>query len=92
MSKKNNQTMHHEYFSYCENLKKEYGEKTIVMLQCGSFFEIYGLKEIETSVITGSNILDAAKLLGFHISEKKVNINILPFQKDMVKQLTLKFK
>ncbi len=76
MSKKNNQTMHHEYFSYCENLKKEYGEKTIVMLQCGSFFEIYGLKEIETNVITGSNILDAAKLLGFHISEKKVNIKI----------------
>ena len=76
MSRKKEQTMHHEYFTYCEDLKKEYGEKTIVMLQCGSFFEIYGLKEIETNIISGSKIVDAAKLLGFHISEKKINIQI----------------
>lgn len=33
-----------EYLDYTKKWKKEYGEKTIVLLQCGSFYEAYSLK------------------------------------------------
>ena len=33
-----------EYLEYTKKWKKEYGEKTIVLMQVGSFFEVYALK------------------------------------------------
>ena len=33
-----------QYYKYCEEYKKIYGEKTAVLIQVGSFFEIYGEK------------------------------------------------
>lgn len=68
------QTMHHEYFHYSEDLKKEYGEKSVVLLQCGGFFEVYGLKDPTTNETLGSSIVDVAKLFGFIVTEKKVSM------------------
>ena len=33
-----------QYYKYCEEYKTKYGEKTIVLIQVGSFFEVYGEK------------------------------------------------
>lgn len=77
MSKKTGNTflsMHHEYFYYSEELKKEYGEKSVVLLQCGGFFEVYGLRDPTTNEVVGSSIVDVAKLFGFVVSEKKNSI------------------
>ena len=44
-----------DYFSYTEKWKKEYGEKTLILMQVGSFFEVYALKD-KNGKLTGSNI------------------------------------
>lgn len=59
-----------EYFVKTDELRKQYGEKTIVLMQIGSFFEVYGLKSIETGEITGSNILDFHTICDFAMSDK----------------------
>ena len=44
-----------EYLSYTEKWKQEYGEKTIVLIQVGSFFEVYALEDKDGKRI-GSDI------------------------------------
>ena len=44
-----------EYLDLTSKYKKEYGEKTLVLLQVGAFFEIYGLKTDDGNIF-GSNI------------------------------------
>ena len=59
--------------SYFDNLKeyeKRYGKKTILLWQCGSFYEIYGLKD-KNGNISESRIIDYSKILGMTIAEKK---------------------
>ena len=34
-----------DYFEKTKQYIQEYGEKTVVLMQVGAFFEIYGLKE-----------------------------------------------
>ena len=36
-------TIYDEYFGYCKTWNQVYGEKTYVLMEVGSFFEIYGL-------------------------------------------------
>ena len=36
--------MHYEYFHYSNELIEKYGEHSVVLMQVGAFFEIYGLK------------------------------------------------
>lgn len=33
-----------QYYKYCEEYKDKYGDKTVVLIQVGSFFEVYGEK------------------------------------------------
>jgi len=46
-----------EYISLTAKWKAEYGENTVVLMQVGKFFEMYGFMDIHGS-ITGSNIQD----------------------------------
>ena len=62
-----------DYFEKTRNYKAEYGEKTIVFMQCGSFFEVYALLNNEQYEI--SNILDFSKVCDLNIVEKKVMID-----------------
>ncbi len=49
-------------------MEQEYGEKTIVLMQVGSFFEVYALKRGDDYF--GSNIKDFAKICEFTITQK----------------------
>ena len=60
-----------EYFEKVVQHTKEFGEKTIVLWECGSFFEVYGLRDPKTGVITPPAILTFAKLCDFRIANKK---------------------
>ena len=60
-----------DYLSYTLEWKKEYGEKTLVLIQVGSFFEVYGLKDLESGKITGSNIIEFANLNDLVVSPKQ---------------------
>ena len=41
--KKVHRTIVDDYLDYQEKYQKKYGEKTIVLMEVGSFFEIYGV-------------------------------------------------
>lgn len=60
-----------EYFSQTKNYKSQYGERTIVLMQVGAFFEIYGLKHSDGS-IRESCIEEMAEVCQLNISEKKL--------------------
>ena len=66
-------TIHHDYFEYTTKWKKEYGEKTIVLLQVGSFYEVYALKD-ENGKLYGSNILDYSNINDLIIAKKQIRV------------------
>ena len=61
-----------DYFAKTETYKLEYGQKTIILMQVGAFFEVYGLKEPETGIISGSNIMDFSVICDLNVVDKKV--------------------
>ena len=61
-----------EYFQLTTTYKAKYGVQTIVLLQVGAFFEVYGLKHPKTKMITGSQIEQFAQICQLAISEKNV--------------------
>jgi len=67
-------SMFKEYFYNVEDYEKKYGKKTILLWQCGSFFEVYGMKD-KNDNISGSNIVEFSKILEIVITEKKNFIN-----------------
>lgn len=58
-----------QYFNAFKSYKKKYGEKFILLWQCGTFYEVYGLKNKITGEIYGT-LKDYEKLLYVNISEK----------------------
>ena len=60
-----------DYLDLTEKWKNEYGERTLVLMQVGSFFEAYGLVD-ENNNIQGSNIVDFAEINDMAISRKNI--------------------
>ena len=58
-----------EYLDLTSKYKDEYGEKTLVLLQVGAFFEIYGLKT-DNGEIFGSNIEEICSICELNLSNK----------------------
>ena len=59
---------------YFEKTKKhivDFGEQTIVLMQVGAFFEVYGLKDND-DIIYESKILDFSRLCDLNVVDKKV--------------------
>ena len=59
-----------EYFDITKRYTDQYGPNTILLMQVGSFFEIYGLKN-DNGDIHGSAISDLSQICQLNISEKK---------------------
>jgi DNA mismatch repair protein MutS len=62
-------TLVEEYISYTKKWKAEYGEKTLVLMQVGSFFEVYALID-PNGKMYGSNIQEFASINDMVISRK----------------------
>ena len=45
-----------EYFELTKQYTNEYGKNTILLMQVGSFFEVYGIRNELTESISGSRI------------------------------------
>ena len=58
-----------DYLSYTEKWKKEFGEKTLVLMQVGSFYEVYALLT-DSGEMIGSNILEFSTINDMVISKK----------------------
>ena len=73
------------YFNLYTEYKEKYGNKTIVLLQVGAFFEVYGIKDIKNDLIHNnnivvvdsnkSNIIDFTNICQLTIAEKKAYID-----------------
>jgi DNA mismatch repair protein MutS len=61
-----------DYLDFTQKWKREYGEKTLVLMQVGSFFEVYALINVETGEMTGSNISEFSSINDMVISKKNV--------------------
>ena len=73
-----------DYLDYTVQWKKEFGEKTIVLIQVGSFFEVYALKDKDGNIIgsdieTFSNINDMVIAPKANMSFKGCSVLIAGF-------------
>ena len=64
-------TIVNDYLEYSKKWKTEYGEKTLVLMQVGSFFESYGLLD-KNNNIYGSNITEFAEINDMTVSRKNI--------------------
>ena len=63
-----------EYFELTKKYQEDYGEKTIVLMQVGSFFEVYGINDNKKDVMTGSKIVDFSQICELNIVDKNTCI------------------
>ena len=80
-----------EYFDLTNKYKEEYGENSILLMQVGSFFEVYGMLNKNTNQINGSNILDFSRICDLNVVEKNVcvgekNIVMAGFKDTMIEK------
>jgi len=59
-----------EYFDLTKKYQQDYGENTILLMQVGSFFEVYGINCKNTETIFGSKIVDFSQMCDLNIVEK----------------------
>lgn len=62
-----------DYLKYQETYQKKYGEKTIILMQVGSFFEAYAI-DGEDEKINVENLYYICDLMNIQISRKNKNI------------------
>ena len=61
-----------DYINHCDKYVGEYGEKTIVLMEVGSFYELYGIDNDRCR--KGADIYTIATLLNIQVSRKNKNI------------------
>ena len=61
-----------EYFELTKRYQDEYGDNTILLMQVGSFFEVYGKNNKVTNTISGSKITDFSQICELNVVEKNV--------------------
>ena len=64
-------TIYDDYLNYTKEYKKIYGEKTIILMQVGSFFECYALVDSNNNKkYFGSEINNFSQICDMTISKK----------------------
>ena len=63
-----------EYFELTKKYIDEYGENTILLMQVGAFFEVYGKGSRESCEKMGSQIIEFSRICELNIVEKNVCI------------------
>jgi DNA mismatch repair protein MutS len=66
--------IHAEYFKYVREHTEKYGKNTMTLMQCGTFFEMYAVKNNETEEITETPILEFSELCGLNVGVKKASV------------------
>jgi len=64
-----------EYFELTKKYQQDYGIHTMLLMQVGSFFEVYGFLDKKTRLVSGSNIEDFSRICDLNIVEKNVCIS-----------------
>lgn len=61
-----------DYMNYCTEYETLYGKDTVVLMEVGGFYELYGVNYNDT--VSGADIYNVAGLLGIQVSRKNKNI------------------
>ncbi len=64
-------TIINDYLCLTKKYKDEYSDKTLLLMQVGSFFECYALLNEKDNTYYGSNIQDFSDINDLVISKKK---------------------
>ena len=67
-------TLIKDYFDLTKKYIFEYGEKTILLMQVGAFYEVYGIRNKNTEQIRNSQIHDFSKICELNIVDKSICI------------------
>ena len=59
-----------EYFDLTKKYQDEYGENTILLMQVGAFFEVYGINDKTNDTIMGSKINEFSQICELNIVDK----------------------
>ena len=59
-----------EYFELTKKYQDEYGENTILLMQVGAFFEVYGIFNVNKEMIEGSKINDFSQICELNVVDK----------------------
>ncbi len=62
------------YFKKYDEYSNQYGKNTVLLMQVGAFYEMYGILNKKTDSISGSNIREICNLCELSISDKKICI------------------
>lgn len=65
-----------EYLNHTKWLKSKYGDRSIVLMQVGSFYEMYGLGD-KSGDITGSHIVSVSRSCDLLVAKKAQTFNLL---------------
>ena len=64
-----------DYIKLSNKWKKEYGLKTCVLMQCGSFFEMYGLRNKDESISDITDVEELANVCDILVANKSNKVN-----------------
>ena len=67
-----NTSIYADYIQLTKQYQAKYGDRTIVLLQVGAFFEVYGFRCSTTNAIQESQIVDFSQICNLNVSEKKI--------------------
>ena len=86
-----------EYFELTKKYQEDYGENSILLMQVGSFFEVYGIHNKTSDIITGSRINDFSRICELNVVEKntcvgKDNVMMAGFKDIMVEKYVKKIQ
>jgi len=84
-----------EYFELTKKYQEDYGENTILLMQVGSFFEVYGIHNKD--IITGSRITEFSRICELNVVEKntcvgKDNVMMAGFKDIMIEKYVKKIQ
>lgn len=86
-----------EYFELTKKYQNDYGENSILLMQVGAFFEVYGIHNKNKDVIIGSRITDFSRICELNIVEKntcvgKDNVIMAGFKDIMIEKYVKKIQ
>ena len=86
-----------EYFELTKKYQDEYGENTILLMQVGAFFEVYGIYDKENDIITSSKIKDFSQICELNVVDKntcvgKNNVMMAGFKDFMIEKYLRKIQ
>ena len=58
-----------EYFELTNKYYEIYGQQMILLMQVGSFFEVYGINNKITEVISGSKIIEFSQMCELNMAK-----------------------